>query len=310
MDRAALLLVSALLGCASAKPANDPQAEKVRLSEEAPPAGYVPLRALSVQSGKGCGLLADRGSREDADQKLRIAANRLGASYVQITSRREPGANHLCLEHEYKVSGVAYRAPAPPALVAAPAPAPALAPAPAPVAVSPVPAAPSATVPQLPHVLLDFESDATLGKPARSTERSSVALSLAPGESNGTALSIGYRCSGAEPQALLDVWFDLGRLDLRSAKTLSLRVKPDATLALSVSFLDGNRTGWTQQPAPLTPGVWQTVTLELYKFWHDPHGPPGNEPGAPVELSAVGALGISGKDCVDGHFLLDDVRLE
>lgn len=290
---AVLLSTVAALGCA-AKPAVAPQAAKVTLSEKAPPGGYVQIRALSVQSGKGCGLLAERGSREDADQKLRIAAERLGATYVQVTGRREPGPNHLCLDHEYQVSGVAYRLPTPAAPPSASASAP----------------APLAIVPALPHTLLDFEDDATLGKPARSTERSSVALSFAPGESSGTALSVTAKCSGGEPQALLDVWFELGRVDLRSAKAITLRVKPDTALALSVSLLDGNHTGWTQQPAPLTPGVWQTVTLELYKFWHNPYGPPGDKPGAPMDLSAVSALGVAPKDCADGHFLVDDVRLE
>lgn len=293
LRRSAVLLATVCLGC-GAKPAVAPQAAKVTLSERAPPAGFVEVRALSVQSGKGCGLLAERGSREDADQRLRIAAEKLGATYVRITSRREPGANHLCLEHEYRVSGVAYR-PAPPP--------------PAPRASAPAPT-PAAAVPTLPHTLLDFESDATLGKPARSTERSSVALSLAQGESAGTALSITFKCQGGEPQGLLDVWYELSPLDLRSAKAITLRLKPESALALSVSFMDGNHTGWTQQPPPLTPGVWQTVKLELYKFWHNPFGPPGDKPGAPVDLSAVGALGIAPKDCGDGQFLLDDVRVE
>ncbi|MDF3064807.1 MAG: hypothetical protein K0R38_408 [Polyangiaceae bacterium] len=293
-------VASSLLACAPTPP-KSPVDQKVRLSEQAPPVGYVQVRALSIQSGKGCGLLAERGSREDADQKLRIAADKLGATYVQVTGRREPGPNHLCLEHEYHVSGVAYRAPGFPALSSAAPPSSA----------APVPSsAASATVPTLPHALLNFDSDATVGKPARSTDRTSVALSLAPGDGAGTALSVSHRCQGSEPQALLAVWFDLGRIDFRSAKALSLRVKPDAALTLSVSFMDGNRTSWTQQPAPLTPGVWQTVTLELYKFWHNPYGPPGDKPSAPMDLTAVSAFGIAPKDCADGHYLLDDVRLE
>jgi hypothetical protein len=294
--RAPLLVSLAFFGCTGAKPALSPRAANVTLSEQAPPAGYVPVQVLSVQSGKGCGLLAERGSRTDADGKLRVAAEKLGASYVHVTGRREPQVNHQCLEHEFQVSGVAYRPPTPAAPVASAAP-----PAPPPSApASPAPASPAAAVPTLPHVLLDFEGEATLGKPARSTERSSVALSLASGESGGTALSVDYRCSGGEPQALLEVWFELGRVDLRSAKVLSLRVKPGAALALRVSFTNGEPARWTQHSAPLSPNVWQTVTLRLDEFRND-------RSGAPVELSA---LGLSPKDCADGHLLLDDLRLE
>lgn len=264
--------------------AKSPLDEKVRLSEQAPPRGYVAVRQVSVQSGKGCGLLAERGSREDAERKLRTMADQLGATYVQLTSIKEPTGNHLCLEHEYKLKGVAYRvAPATP--------------------VTPPHAA-------LPRVLLGYEGDAALGKPARSSERSQVSLSLAPGEQGGSALSVTYHCTGDEPQGLLDVWYDLGNVDFRKGKKLTVRVKPDNALSLSVSFMDGNHTGYTQQPNPLTPGVWQTVELPLDAFWHNPYGPPGDKPGAAVDLSGVHALGFAPRACGDGHFLIDDVRLE
>lgn len=116
------LLGLAFVGCAGAKPAVTPAAHTVTLSEQAPPGGYVAVRVLAVQSGKGCGLLADRGSREDAEQKLRNAALKLGATYVQITERREPAVNHQCLEHEFRVSGIAYRAASAPLPPPAPAP--------------------------------------------------------------------------------------------------------------------------------------------------------------------------------------------
>jgi len=281
--RSSLALAFLVLGCGP-RVAKSPLDEKVRLSEQAPPRGYVAVREVAVQSGKGCGLLAERGSREDAERKLRTVADRLGATYVQLTAVKEPSANHLCLEHEYKLKGIAYRIPA--AKPAAPPPSP------------------------LPRVLLDYEGDSTLGKPARSSERSQVSLSLAPGDQGGSALSVSYRCSGDEPQGLLDVWYDLGSVDFRSAKKLTLRVKPDSALSLSVSFLDGNHAGYTQQPSPLAAEVWQTVELPLDAFRHNPYGPPGDKPGAPVELSGVHALGFAPRVCGDGHFLIDDVRLE
>jgi hypothetical protein len=84
-------------------------ASEVVLSDSAPPAGYVEVRSLSVQSGKGCGFLGEAGSRENADAKLRAEAAKSGATFVHITDVRAPGPNHQCLEHEHKLSGIAYR---------------------------------------------------------------------------------------------------------------------------------------------------------------------------------------------------------
>lgn len=273
------------LGCTGTKPAVAPRADAVKVSEQAPPAGYVPVQILSVQSGKGCGLLAERGSREDAEQQLRNAAAKLGATYVYVTARREPRVNHQCLEHEYQVTGTAYRAPPPP-LPAAPH-------APNPAAPMPVPSASTSVT--LPRVLLDFEGDAPLGKPARATERSSVALSLASGEGGGTALSVQYRCQGeADSQGLLDVWLELARVDVRAAKALSLRVKPDEPIALRVSWAGAGHESRSQISEPLAPGVWQTLTFSL----------------ASPELGDLTRLGLSPTACGEGRYLVDEVSLE
>jgi hypothetical protein len=88
------------------------------LSDDAAPSDYVRLGELSVTSGKGCGVLGEGGSREGAEAMLKNEAARLGASYVQVTSFQPPRPNHQCIEHEYKLSGVAYRSAA-----AGPAPA-------------------------------------------------------------------------------------------------------------------------------------------------------------------------------------------
>lgn len=107
---AALGGLAALLGCSGARPEPAvPGSANVVLSKEAPPASYAELQPLSVQSGKGCGVFGEGGSREAAEAKLRDAAQRLGATYVRITDEQAPRPNHACLEHEYKLSGVAYR---------------------------------------------------------------------------------------------------------------------------------------------------------------------------------------------------------
>ena len=116
----------ALTGCGGSVPkAEDPKAAAVVLSEDPAPAGFVPVRELSVTSGDGCGVLGSAGSFEDARALLRAAAAKLDASYVRITKSQEPPINHQCREHEYKMSGVAFRShvsTAPVASITPPAP--------------------------------------------------------------------------------------------------------------------------------------------------------------------------------------------
>jgi len=114
------LLVATGCGASTVRP-EAPGAAGVVLSENAAPAGYVQLQKLSVQSGKGCGFTGTAGSRQDADAQLRTEAAKLGATFVQITDVQTPRPNHQCLEHEYKLSGIAYAKPAaPPAPPSAP----------------------------------------------------------------------------------------------------------------------------------------------------------------------------------------------
>jgi hypothetical protein len=108
-------------GAKAVEPAT-PGAAEVVLSEGAAPAGYVEVRALSVQSGKGCGFTGEAGSRQDAEAKLRGEAGKIGATFVRVTDVQAPRPNHQCLEHEYKLSGIAYRKVVAPAAVTAPSP--------------------------------------------------------------------------------------------------------------------------------------------------------------------------------------------
>jgi hypothetical protein len=113
MMRANLLFALAavvVVGCGAKSPEPQvPGATEVVLSESAPPTGYVEVRSLSVQSGKGCGFTGESGSRQNADAKLRAEAAKSGATFVRITGVQAPGPNHQCLEHEHKLSGIAYR---------------------------------------------------------------------------------------------------------------------------------------------------------------------------------------------------------
>jgi hypothetical protein len=126
MTRASLLFAFAATiatgcGARAVEPAT-PGAAEIVLSEDAAPAGYVEVSALSVQSGKGCGFTGEPGSRQNAEAKLRSEAAKLGATFVRVTDVQGPRPNHQCLEHEHKLSGVAYRKAAAPAAATASAP--------------------------------------------------------------------------------------------------------------------------------------------------------------------------------------------
>jgi hypothetical protein len=287
-----LLLGLCLLGGCASRGALSPGAAAVTLSEEAPPAGLIEVGRVHAQSGKGCGMTGESGSREGAEEALRNQAFGLQASFVQITGSHSPQPNHQCLEHEYTLDGIAYREPAksasPSTTTAAPPPPPR---------------------PAFPLLLNDYEGTAALGRPAAATERSSVVLALVAGETSPSALSVTFSCTGEDQRASLDVWNEARFTDWHDAGALSFSIKPDAELSLSVSFMDGHGTGYTSKTEQLSPGAWQVVTLPLNKFWHNPFGPPGDHPGTPVDTSRVTAFGFAPEGCQSGHFIIDDFKL-
>jgi len=292
----ATLVFTLFLGATTACAANGvepvvPGAAEVVLSERAAPAGYVEVRKVSAQSGKGCGFVGQAGSREDAESKLRGEAAKLGATFVQVTDIQVPRPNHQCLEHEYKLSGVAYRktvAPGAPASIAA--------------ATASAAAAPDA-------VVQDYEPGAPASKPSEATAVSRLSLTLAAGDPSGNALAVDYGCSAAEQSALLDVWSEPRTSDWSKARALSLRIKPDAAISLSVSFMDGNHAGYIQRTPRLVAGVWQTVSLPFEKFQLNSFGLQGDKRGLPQDRSAVAAFGFAPDGCSNGHFLVDDFTL-
>jgi hypothetical protein len=123
------LLAFPVAACGGAIPAQSASARGIVLSERAAPSGYVKLQELTVRSGKGCGMLGQAGSREAAEAMLRNEAAKLGASYVQLTRVESPRPNHQCIEHEHKLSGIAYRSSGPSQPLAAKVPTPAASPA-------------------------------------------------------------------------------------------------------------------------------------------------------------------------------------
>lgn len=195
------MVLASVVGCsAQLKEPETPGASAVALSSSPPPAGFVRVKALTVVSGKGCGVMGTAGSADEARALARNEAAKLGASYVQITKVEKPPVNHQCIEHEHKLSGIAYRPPAPP-----PAP--------------PQVAATATSVPAPPVTIQNYEQTAPSSQPAPATNRSSIALALVPSEPGGNALSVQYMCSGDDQRADLDVWSSPISTDWRHAST-------------------------------------------------------------------------------------------
>ncbi len=133
---AAVLVTPA--GCASeaAVPHVSAQAGGVRVERGDPPAGAERLGPLSVSDGYGCGFGGERGTLEGATARLRAAAARRGADFVQVTSVTKPYSGHDCYHQAFTLTGMSYRL-TPPALPSeVPASASSVAPPPAAFAVA------------------------------------------------------------------------------------------------------------------------------------------------------------------------------
>ena len=125
------LFAAIVAGCAPATVAKS--ADPIRVEKEEPPAGATLLQTLTAVDGQGCGITGTRGSYEGAIRKLRAQAKAAGANYVQITSVKEPYAEHQCTRAVFTVVGSAYRVAAEPHRPV--------------VASSPLPAAPTSAAP-------------------------------------------------------------------------------------------------------------------------------------------------------------------
>jgi hypothetical protein len=88
--------------------------DPIRVEKDPPPAGATLLQTLTAVDGQGCGVTGTRGSYKGAIKKLRARAKAAGADYVQITSVKEPYAEHQCTRSVYTVVGSAYRVAAAP----------------------------------------------------------------------------------------------------------------------------------------------------------------------------------------------------
>ncbi len=152
-------------------------------------------------------------------------------------------------------------------------------------------------------IVQDYEHGAD-GIEAASDTGTTVEFSIeADADGTNHYLAVDYTCA---EQGLHDVWATPLNADWTGGRALSLRVNPDRELRLSVSFIDGNNQGWTQQSSTLSAAEWQTVELVLADFFRNPYGPTPLDPDAPMLLDGVQSFGFSTLLCDTHRLLVDD----
>jgi hypothetical protein len=103
---AGVLLV---MGCVAKTPVVSPAGQRVQVSKNDPPRGFVEIGPITVRHGHGCGGVGKKGTYEGAYAALRNEAGRLGAHYVRIDIASRPHHIPDCRLNRYKLSGVAFR---------------------------------------------------------------------------------------------------------------------------------------------------------------------------------------------------------
>jgi hypothetical protein len=98
----ATLSLALALGCAPKRVALSPEAARVRVSRDEPPAGFVPLGPLEASDRSYSAALA----------ALQSAAAREHADFVKLTSVTEPHAEgDCCFDDHFLLKGLAFRRP-------------------------------------------------------------------------------------------------------------------------------------------------------------------------------------------------------
>jgi hypothetical protein len=114
----------------------------------------------------------------------------------------------------------------------------------------------------------------------------------------------------SEDPAGRDVWFETELKDWSKGRALSVLMKPDHPLKVSVSFSDRNHVAYTFW-VDLTSG-WNDVRVAFDEIRPNPYSqPPDAKPGSPLDVSEVNAIGFAPQDEVAGslaltHFVLSD----
>jgi hypothetical protein len=113
-----------------------------------------------------------------------------------------------------------------------------------------------------------------------------------------------------EQPAGRDVWCDAENVDWTAARAITLQVRADQSIRLSVSFLDRNRiayTSWADLPA----GAWQTVRIPFESVRPNPYfQPPGADTSAPIDVSRVERIGFAPQSAAAGRLTIGQIVVE
>lgn len=136
--------------------------------------------------------------------------------------------------------------------------------------------------------------------PSPSVRLSITQASAFPG---GPLLVVEYPPPGDDP-AGRDVWCDAEHRDWKAGRELSLLVRSDHPLRLSVSFFDRNAVAYTSWSD--LPGVrWNTVRIPLDRIRPNPFfQAPDADTRAPLDVSDVAGIGIAPQDRSGGRLLV------
>lgn len=129
-----------------------------------------------------------------------------------------------------------------------------------------------------------------------------------PSATSEVVLVVDYPPPNADP-AGRDIWCDAAIKDWSVGSAISLRVKPQKALRLSISFLGRNRVAYTSW-ADLKGGEWQTVQVRFDEIQPNPYfQPPGSEKDSPIDVTEVAKIGFSPQGPEGGQLLLGTISL-
>lgn len=118
-----------------------------------------------------------------------------------------------------------------------------------------------------------------------------------------TVLLVDYPAATGNPGAR-DVWCEAENRDWSSGSAISFRVKPEAAIRISVSFIDRNKVAYTAWQ-DLEAGVWQSVRIAFDDIRPNPYfQPPGAKKGSPIDVSDILRIGFAPQSESAGHLAI------
>jgi hypothetical protein len=113
-----------------------------------------------------------------------------------------------------------------------------------------------------------------------------------PALADEAVLAVTYPASTGRP-AERDVWCDAENRDWSSGSGISLQVKPDQPIRLSVSFMGTNGVAYTAW-SNLVGGQWQPIEISFAEIKPNPFFQlPGANKASPLDVSDVKQIGFA-----------------